>query len=279
MSPKSDVSLQATAQYWNRPDAGKLYNQEFKNLVGWYVSDSEMQPIRDLAGHLEGKSILDVGCGTGRHLTCFRPDNKLFGIDQSDEMLGTARERMGQASFQIASAEEIPFDTNSFDLVYSVRVLQHIRNQEQAIREMVRVCKPNGMLIIVSYNSWSLLNLYKHVRMSWLGKILNLPFKMILGRRSFFGPWGFKYDNYCSVRELTKILNQNQVRIRYTWGVTCAMPWLFNSFFIGKILEISVPIFFRTFLKCCLWIDRTLARKFPLKYFTDMVLVAGEKIP
>jgi ubiquinone/menaquinone biosynthesis C-methylase UbiE len=274
----STAEILLTNKFWNRPMAGVLYDRQFKNMVGWYVNESEIRPMIDLVGQCQNQTILDVGCGTGRYLELLNPNNKKFGIDQSNEMLEIARHKIPDAHFQNASAESLPFDSNSFDLVYSVRVLQHIRNQEKAINEMARVCKPSGTLIIVNYNSWSLLNVYKHIRMSWVGKILNIPFKPILGQRSFFGPWGFQYDNYCSVPELSRMMSRNGFQLRHKWGITCGAPWFLNSFFIGKILEMFVPTFFRYFLLGCLWFDKCIGRRNPCKYFLDLILIEGKKI-
>lgn len=266
-----------TQKFWDQPKAGELYNRQFTNMIGWYTNETETQPLVDLTQNFKGKKILDVGCGTGRHLTLFDRSNKLCGIDQSPEMLSVAQQANPTATLQVSSAEALPFESNTFDLVYSIRVLQHIRNQKQAVKEMIRVCKPGGMIIIANYNSWSLLNVYKHLRMSWIGKLLNVPFKFILKERSFFGPWGFFYDDYSSIFDLKNILANNNVEIKHCWGLSCAVPWFFSNFFLGKIFEITIPNFFRWFLKFCLFLDRFVARHVPFKYFTDLILVAGSK--
>lgn len=65
-----------------------------------------------------------------------------------------------------ATAEDIPFDDNSFDLVFSVTVLEHVRNVEQAMKESIRVLKPGKMLLahIPNYNSFS----EGHYNIPWL---------------------------------------------------------------------------------------------------------------
>ena len=278
MTTRTTHSAKDDKAHWVRPEAGRLYDREFQNLIGWYANRSETEPLRDLVGTLEGKRILDVGCGTGRHLELFQLSNQITGIDQSEEMLALARQKNPHAELHLGSVESLPFDSNTFDVVYSFRVLQHVRDQMQAIREMARVCKVGGTVLVVTYNAWSPLNLYKHLRMSYLGRILNLPFRVLLGRRAFFEPWGFIYDNYCSIPELKAMFRKNSVAPKLSWGITCGMPWFWNCFLIGKIFEKAVPTFFRAYFEACLWCDRHLARKSPLKYFTDLVLVAGEKI-
>ena len=263
--------------YWRRPKAGVIYDLEFRNLVGRFADRSETEPLLDLVGGLKGKKILEVGCGTGRFLKLFDSSNELYGLDVSEEMLQIARQRNPGASLHVGSAELLPFDSGAFDVVYCFRVLQHIVNQEKVVHEIARVTKPGGMVILVTYNSWSPLNLYKHLRMSSAGRILNIPFALILGRRSFFGPWGFLYDNYCSMPELQRWMDHSAIASRLSWGVTCWMPWFFNSFFLGKVLEMTIPTFFRWFLSSCLWCDRHIARYAPVKYFMDLILLMGEK--
>jgi len=62
--------------------------------------------------------------------------------------------------------------------------------------------------------------------------ICDLNAAVILGRRSFFNPWGFDYDNYCSLPELSGMFEASGLRPTHRWGVTSAMPWFLNSFFL-----------------------------------------------
>lgn len=278
MEPEaSSVTSQSTHHFWTRAEAGKEYDQEFQGLIGWYTNLSELQPIEDLLKAVQHQKILDVGCGTGRYLGVLNSNNQLVGLDFSVPMLEIAKEKNLQAVFTAGSAAALPFPNESFDIVLSIRVLQHIHNQKKLVEEAARVCSKNGRVILLSYNSWSLLSLYKQIRMSWIGRILNLPFGLLLGRRSFFNKWGFEYDNYCSLPELERMMRSAGVAPQLSWGVTTAMPWFLNDFFVGKILQKVCPGFFEIVLKGFLFLDRTLARHFPLKFFTDKVLVLGVK--
>jgi hypothetical protein len=72
-------------------------------------------------------------------------------------------------------------------------------------------------------------------------------------------------------------MKEAKLEIETKWGVTCGQPWFWNDFFIGKILQKMTPTFFTAFLRFMLFLDRTLARKFPLSLFSDKVLVVGVK--
>jgi len=97
-----------------------------------------------------GHRLLDVGCGIGYHLERMKDrhrDLRVFGLEfDSESILFTARRVDGQ--FVNSDAGSIPFKDNSFDRVISVSVLEHLEDDEKMMREMVRVCKDRGELII-----------------------------------------------------------------------------------------------------------------------------------
>ena len=92
---------------------------------------------------IEYKSVLDIGCSTGIGIkSFFEPLGKeCVGIDVSKTAIDKAIER--GVSAQVASVTDIPFDDNSFDLVGSTDVIEHLRpeDQEKAHRECFRVSK------------------------------------------------------------------------------------------------------------------------------------------
>ncbi len=274
---RQEANIPASKKFWKRSEAGKDYDRQFTNLVGWYIDVSESERLLQMASGLKSARVLDVGCGTGRFLKRFPEGNKLTGMDLSESMLRETRSRLDSACLTAASAIELPFKDGTFDFVFSVRVMQHIRDQQKMMSEMARVCKPGGRVILVTYNSWSLLNLYKHIRMGWVGRVLNFPIGWILKQRSFFGPWGFQYDNYCSIPEVGSMMKKAGLRPEQSCGLSTGMPWFLQSFFIGKILEKIAPWLLKGLLNLALFIDRTLARCFPMKYFNDLILVSGVK--
>jgi SAM-dependent methyltransferase len=266
-----------TKSFWKRSEAGKAYDKEFGGTIGRYVDESETRPFRGLFRSLKNSKILDVGCGTGRHLALFDGSNELHGLDLSESMLAEAAVKNPSAKFCSGSADSLPYPDGTFDVVMSSRVLQHLKDQKKAVSEMARVLKPGGRLVLLSYNSWSLLCLYKQVRMGCVGRVLNIVVKPLLGRRSFFNPWGFSYDNYCSVPELSGYMKESGLDVEMSWGATCGQAWFWNDLFIGKLLERTLPFILNRLVSVFLFLDGTAARVFPLKYFTDKIVVAGVK--
>lgn len=103
-------------------------------------------------------TALDVGCGQGhwgqRLLTMLGSEATLVGVDQEPDWVAHASERavkLGLASrcdFQAASAEALPFDDNRFDLVTCQTLVMHVASPEVVLREMLRVLKPGGRLLL-----------------------------------------------------------------------------------------------------------------------------------
>ena len=102
--------------------------------------------------------VLDAGCGSGRHLRALAklPDLKIVGIDRNEADLNdalTALKNMPDAlsdNFFITRADIncLPFETESFDCVICSEVLEHIPEHETALKELVRVLKPKGNLVV-----------------------------------------------------------------------------------------------------------------------------------
>lgn len=98
---------------------------------------------------------LDVGCGEGRFCRMLSARGiDAVGIDPTKLLIETARRRDPQGHYQVAEAEKLPLDTDSFDLVVSYLTLIDIRDFRVALREMVRVLKPGGSLLIANLNSF-----------------------------------------------------------------------------------------------------------------------------
>lgn len=91
--------------------------------------------------------ILDVGCGTGLLLKELETLGVCCGIDISQKAVDFCKKR-GIGNVQIADATNIPYPDSTFEVVLALDVIEHIEKDEEALKEIYRVLKPQGIAII-----------------------------------------------------------------------------------------------------------------------------------
>jgi len=115
-------------------------------------NDGRVKEIMSYFGDLNDKRVLDAGCGKGRYIKILRdeyPQGKFYGLDISDEMLKSCPK--GTVT-KCGSLLNIGYPDSYFDCAYTIEALEHALVIENAIKEMVRVIKPGGKLIIIDKN-------------------------------------------------------------------------------------------------------------------------------
>ncbi len=165
-------------RFWNDVVCGSQYIPQILDTKGELEYFQKMREERtkaqkwhhvELYGYIRSHSpqyILEVGCGIGHDIVEFaKMGNRVVGIDLADEVIKLAKgylgleeilgEEYGQASVQVANAEQLPFPDETFDCVVS-GVLQHTVNPQKGIDEIYRVLKPGGRAHILLYNRHSL---------------------------------------------------------------------------------------------------------------------------
>ncbi|MCE5210932.1 MAG: class I SAM-dependent methyltransferase [Deltaproteobacteria bacterium] len=105
-----------------------------------------------------GNVVLDAGCGLGRHLRQLAtvPGLKIFGIDRSAGALSATMKSMEDMPYalskdylvSVADINRLPFADASFDCIICSEVLEHIPDHKNAIKEMDRILKPQGTLVV-----------------------------------------------------------------------------------------------------------------------------------
>ena len=131
----------------------------------WLEAQSVHPFMRDVAARSlvrlalqPGESVLDVGCGTGVFLPALAAlvgaEGRIVGLDHSAAFLDETRKRLTGASLsdQVelveGDAHHLPFADATFDAVHCERVLMHLEDPPLAIREMLRVLRPGGRILV-----------------------------------------------------------------------------------------------------------------------------------
>jgi len=114
--------------------------------------DRRLEMILRWSGRANGTSlgrVLVDGCGVGMYVKALQPyADKVYGIDIEAEHLELAVQNSPSAHLQLAAAEALPYVNDSFDLVLSHEVLEHVLDDRQAVAEIVRVLRPGGRAVI-----------------------------------------------------------------------------------------------------------------------------------
>ena len=99
-----------------------------------------------------GHHVLDVACGTGSLSKAAQLETglsgKVIGIEANEKMLAAAQKKSRGIEWKQGNPEALPFENNSFDRVLCQFSLMFFPNRVAAIKEMLRVCKPDGMVVI-----------------------------------------------------------------------------------------------------------------------------------
>ena len=111
-----------------------------------------VQLILDHFGDLNGKRVLDVGCGKGRFARVLWerfPASAIIAFDLAEAMLRYAPEQIGRCA---GSMTALPFQSESFDCAYATESLEHAVDIDGAVDELCRVVKPGGRIVIIDKN-------------------------------------------------------------------------------------------------------------------------------
>ena len=172
---------------------------------------------------LPREKILDLGCGSGRLLKIFQKiEIDYLGVDGSKKLIKIAQRKYPNAKFQVADVLNLSFPNNSFDKVFSIRVLPHIPSKEFQIRflkEAKRVLKPGGLLILTAWYLWGFTN-----KRNLLAIIKNLFLKIVGKSKLDFGdaliPWGKKimrYYHYFTKNSLKRLVRESGFKVKRIW--------------------------------------------------------------
>jgi len=129
---------------------GKLWGKAPK---GWAeIQEPKHKPLWDAmlnASEVGPDTIfLDVGCGAGgASIIAKERGANIYGIDVADGLLNFAKKNIPDGIFQVADIENLPFEDNTFDVLFAANSIQYTEDRNAALNELKRVCKPEGRIV------------------------------------------------------------------------------------------------------------------------------------
>lgn len=131
----------------------EFYRQEYRRLkTDWRDSLTIYRDVINQATTAETR-ILDMGCGHGDFLKpVYDKTPHTYGVDPDKDALDKNTLIKNKV---VGIVENLPFESNFFDLVVSEFVLEHLNNPDKAFREIYRVLKPGGRVVFLTPNVWN----------------------------------------------------------------------------------------------------------------------------
>jgi len=153
---------------------------EFDRIMNRYDLQRRLETVyEDLLGpcDLRGRSLLDAGCGTGWFsLWAHQRGADVTAVDIGPRLLAQVR-RKCPARIVLGDVLDLQFADGSFDVVVSSECIEHTRDPRRAVHEVIRVCRPGGLVVITSNNRrwWWLCNLANRLHLRPYEGIENWP--------------------------------------------------------------------------------------------------------
>lgn len=134
------------AVYADPAMAERFDAMRFSGPIGTLLAEVQERVLAEFLGDVRGRSVLDVGTGTGRAALALASRGAIVrGLDASAEMLAVARRRADAAGLDIdfttGDAHALPIDDNGVDASVSLRVLMHTPGWEECVAELCRVTR------------------------------------------------------------------------------------------------------------------------------------------
>jgi len=129
----------------------------FYDVVFGGVSSVARKRAASLVNRLPGRTVLEVGVGTGLALPCYSPDKRIVGIDLSADMLALARRRVASLRLRNVEgllemdAEATEFADGQFDTAVAMFVASVVPNPRRLLAELRRVVRPGGNILLVNH--------------------------------------------------------------------------------------------------------------------------------
>lgn len=252
--------LEINGSYANRSNSKKHYKRIerfYDNLSAyydekWWYNNPDSRHVKVFTSEifyshiLPGKFVLDVGCGTcDTPIKLATKNCKIIGLDLSSNMLAIASKKIpenykNKISLVKGNAEKLPFDDDQFEYVISEFTLNYVDNPKVAVKEMLRVLKKDGKLLLIFSNRkpmyiifWELLtgNWDFIKKMKKNEDNISFPYAKIKTR--------YKRYSICDVKNIITDLPIQTIQTMGTHGLTgfIGYPILLLGLYINNLEE------------------------------------------
>jgi len=216
MKSKKVIKKELASQYFGK-EAKDYDHARSEDVRRRAVINIQKKITMDFLKDSPGKKMLDVACGTGRFFEIYG-DREIYGIDISSEMLKQAAKRKGVKKVMVADAENIPFKDNNFDLVNTSQFLMHTPFYKKVVKEMTRVTKKKGSLIIDFPNKTSLSYFFTK-------------------RRVANGT--YRYYNLFTLSEIKNLAEENNLLIKEIRPTVVVTPMIFPKSWVNFSMKLN----------------------------------------
>ena len=138
--------------YDGRYESNYMMNDDFTT---WSHQGIELYRVKDVLSHIPYQditSVLDYGCGQGGWIEVLKNSftaAKITGIDISEKAIEKARARYENCKFFSFNGKKAPIDDNSFDLVFTYHVIEHVYDIESVVHDISRIVRPGGHICTI----------------------------------------------------------------------------------------------------------------------------------
>ncbi len=215
-----------------------------------YLDQLVAQSLQIILKENNLKSLLDVGCGTGRLVKFFRKKGfTVYGCDTADEAIKMARKNNGRNTIKEAQATRLPFKQQSFDIVSAISLIEHLSKKEARafLLDTSRVLRPHGFVFLITPNYSS-------------------PFRYLFGKKWFAykDPTHINFFTPKSIKLLLTKCGFKNVKFRHKSAYNVPFDWYLPS----ALRKLPMP--FKNLLNY-------LMVSSPLSTFRDSIWVSAEK--
>ena len=147
--------------------------QDWDGMRQSFFSEAVREKAISVAKVKQGRVAADIGAGTGFITEALLQRGlKVIAVDQSEAMIRKMKSKFKDQhaiDFRVGEADNLPIEDRSLDYVFANMLLHHVREPPDAVHEMTRVLKPNGMLVITDLDEHRFEFLRKEHHDRWMG--------------------------------------------------------------------------------------------------------------